>query len=58
MAKVSDFGLARKASDTEIKPGQALPVRWMSIESIEQDVFTPQSDVVSSRGHTDVVMQC
>ena len=48
MAKVSDFGLARKESDTGSKPGQALPVRWMSIESIEHDVFTSWSDVVSN----------
>ena len=51
MAKVSDFGLARKVSDTENRPEQALPVRWMSVESIEHDVFTPQSDVVVNFEH-------
>ena len=49
MAKVSDFGLARKVSDTGNKSEEALPVSWMSIESIEHDIFTQRSDVVSFR---------
>ena len=50
MVKVSDFGLTRninEISDYKIQDKQKdLPIRWMSIESITEGIFTMQSDVV------------
>eukprot|EP01134_Creolimax_fragrantissima_P003637 CFRG3637T1 len=49
--KLSDMGMARTAnmSGQYVKTvhGGLLPVRWMAIESIESDVYTPHSDVWS-----------
>ena len=48
--KVSDFGLTR---DVYVKDyyriedkSRGLPIRWMSIESIKESIFTTHSDVV------------
>ena len=50
MVKVSDFGLTRginEISDYRIQDKHKdLPIRWMSIESITEGIFTMQSDVV------------
>ncbi|KNC80402.1 TK protein kinase, partial [Sphaeroforma arctica JP610] len=47
--KLSDMGMARAANNSGqyIKGthGGLLPVRWMAIESIENDIYTSQSDV-------------
>ncbi len=52
MLKICDFGLAevimkgesrvKRASDT------AIPIRWMSLESIKERIFSVQSDVVGT----------
>ena len=52
MVKVSDFGLAKDVHDTDYYKVEdtsttALPIRWMSIESIQNGIFTAQSDMVS-----------
>ena len=50
MVKVSDFGLTRsinEISDYKMQDKHKdLPIRWMSIESITEGIFTMQSDVV------------
>ena len=48
--KVADFGLARDIHDDNYyRAGTArpLPVKWMALESLEDLIFTYQSDVVS-----------
>ena len=49
--KVADFGLSksmyekcyfRQARDDELK----LPIKWMALESVENDIFTEKTDVV------------
>ena len=50
MIKVADFGLTQKLNENnyyklEVK-NKALPVRWMSLEGIQDGIFTTQSDVV------------
>merc|ERR1711935_90181 len=54
--KISDFGLARNVDETNYiytmasQPAPAakfLPWRWMSIETLEQNIFTTASDVWS-----------
>ena len=50
VAKVGDFGLARDIhEDNYYRMGTArrLPVKWMAIESLQDQIFTSQSDVVS-----------
>ena len=53
--KVSDFGLGedvyttgyfRQNRDAPVK----LPYKWMSLESLEDGIFTEKSDVVCCRG--------
>ena len=46
--KIGDFGLTRFVYDDKIyvhRNGGRLPIKWMSIESIFDQVFTSQSDV-------------
>ncbi|XP_065662146.1 tyrosine-protein kinase receptor torso isoform X3 [Hydra vulgaris] len=48
--KISDFGLTRNVSDELIymsKKTRRLPVKWMSIEALSNQVFTIYSDVWS-----------
>ncbi|XP_047133488.1 insulin receptor isoform X2 [Hydra vulgaris] len=48
--KISDFGLTRNVSDDLIymsKKTRRLPVKWMSIEALSNQVFTTYSDVWS-----------
>ncbi|XP_065682138.1 proto-oncogene tyrosine-protein kinase receptor Ret-like [Hydra vulgaris] len=48
--KVSDFGLTRNVSDDLIymsKKTHRLPVKWMSIEALSNQLFTTYSDVWS-----------
>ncbi|XP_022108626.1 tyrosine kinase receptor Cad96Ca-like [Acanthaster planci] len=48
--KVSDFGLARDVMNIRVyerESESALPMRWMAIESILDDVYTTESDVWS-----------
>lgn len=50
VVKIADFGLARKTykDSNYLKKGtEALPVKWMAIESIKDRVFSSQSDVWS-----------
>ncbi|XP_070203057.1 fibroblast growth factor receptor 3-like [Littorina saxatilis] len=50
VCKICDFGLARTLSDDnmyERKSKGALPIRWMSPESLKQGVHTTKSDVWS-----------
>ncbi|KAI9559132.1 hypothetical protein GHT06_015921 [Daphnia sinensis] len=50
VVKVADFGMARKMyySDYYEKKGQGLlPVKWMAIESLTDNIFSSQSDVWS-----------
>ena len=48
--KVSDFGLTRDVYDKDYyrieDKSRGLPIRWMSIESIKESIFTTHSDVV------------
>lgn len=47
--KVADFGMAREALDTKnyyVSNTQGyLPVKWMALESILENVYTEESDV-------------
>ncbi len=49
--KVADFGLTKQLDETEQYKMQdttkALPVRWMSIETLQQQIYTTKSDVVN-----------
>ena len=49
--KIADFGLSRdiheKAYYTSTARGRRLPVKWMSIESLNTGRFSTKSDVVS-----------
>jgi len=49
--KVADFGLARFTEEKEyyrpIDRTRALPIKWMAIESMTEEIFTTKSDVVS-----------
>ncbi|XP_077985343.1 fibroblast growth factor receptor-like [Glandiceps talaboti] len=50
VCKMGDFGLARDVVDKhqyERKTQGRLPIRWMSIESVLDDIFTTKSDVWS-----------
>ncbi|XP_033641394.1 fibroblast growth factor receptor 1-like [Asterias rubens] len=50
VCKVADFGLARDVMNVRIYQRQSqgpLPIRWMAIESLVDDVFTTKSDVWS-----------
>ncbi|XP_038062348.1 fibroblast growth factor receptor 3-like [Patiria miniata] len=50
VCKVSDFGLARDVMNTRIYQRESqgpLPMRWMALESIRDDVYTTKSDVWS-----------
>ncbi|XP_055329168.1 receptor-like tyrosine-protein kinase kin-16 [Paramacrobiotus metropolitanus] len=48
VAKISDFGLARQGSEYVIQASkEALPVRWMPPESIQNAVYSEKSDVWS-----------
>ncbi|XP_038062507.1 fibroblast growth factor receptor 1-like [Patiria miniata] len=50
VCKVSDFGLARDVMNTRIYQREsqgALPMRWMALESLLDDVYTTESDVWS-----------
>lgn len=51
IVKVADFGLAKYTDELghykEKSEGQALPIRWMSIEAIQDGIFSTKSDVVS-----------
>jgi len=51
IVKVADFGLARFIEEKEyyrpIDRTRALPIKWMAIESMTEEIFTTKSDVVS-----------
>ncbi|XP_072014379.1 uncharacterized protein [Amphiura filiformis] len=47
VCKVSDFGLAREEEEYHRKSNIKLPIRWMSVESLADDVHTKESDVWS-----------
>ncbi|KAI9559291.1 hypothetical protein GHT06_016080 [Daphnia sinensis] len=50
MVKVSDFGMAKKMyyKSNYVKKGQYLmPVKWMAIETLTDNIFSSQSDVWS-----------
>ena len=51
MVKVSDFGLARDMHTSDYYKVEdkslGLPIRWMSTEAIQREVFGTESDVVS-----------
>ncbi|XP_029375893.1 platelet-derived growth factor receptor beta-like isoform X2 [Echeneis naucrates] len=50
LVKICDFGLARdltKDQDYVTRGNRFLPVKWMSPESIFQNIYSPQSDVWS-----------
>nr|XP_006813611.1 PREDICTED: proto-oncogene tyrosine-protein kinase receptor Ret-like [Saccoglossus kowalevskii] len=47
--KIGDFGLTRYIYDDKIyhnKKGGKLPIKWMSVEAIFDQVFTTQSDIL------------
>lgn len=46
--KIADFGLSRKMSEELIyqsSKNRRLPIKWMSIEAICDQIFTTQSDM-------------
>ncbi|XP_022107164.1 tyrosine kinase receptor Cad96Ca-like [Acanthaster planci] len=48
--KISDFGLAeeiRNSRASQKRTNNALPLRWMALESIDKDIFSTKSDVWS-----------
>ena len=48
IVKISDFGLTRKMSNgvyTVRSQSRKLPVKWMSVEAIFDQIFTEYSDV-------------
>ena len=51
MVKIADFGLMRSLHEEEYykieEKQRELPIRWMSLEAIEESVFTLKNDVVS-----------
>jgi len=50
VAKVSDFGLTRDLYTTNVyekKSEGKIPVKWLAVESLEQRLYTSQSDVWS-----------
>ena len=51
MIKVADFGLARFTVEKEyyrpIDRHRALPLKWMALESLTDEIFTTKTDVVS-----------
>ena len=50
LVKISDFGLTRDTQNSEyyrvLDKTKEMPVRWMSLESLQDGIFTTQSDVV------------
>ena len=50
LVKISDFGLTRDTQESEyyrvLDKTREMPVRWMSLESLQDGIFTTQSDVV------------
>lgn len=61
VVKVGDFGLARDIhEDNYYRMGTArrLPVKWMAIESLQDQVFTTQCDVVSVSAGTELLPGC
>ena len=55
MAKVSDFGLIKVVHEKDYYQEEesiSLPIRWMSMESMQCCVFTTQTDVVCMRQYT------
>ena len=50
VVKVADFGMSKENYEKEHSSKEtkkrALPIRWMSIEAIQNGTFTTQSDVV------------
>ena len=50
VVKVADFGLARFTVEKEyyrpIDRQRALPIKWMALESMTDEIFTTKSDVV------------
>jgi len=50
VVKVADFGLARFTVEKEyyrpIDRQRALPIKWMALESMTDEIFTTKTDVV------------
>ena len=55
MVKVSDFGLSKYLKEGEHykleNKKKELPLRWMSIEAIENGLFSAKSDIASFSFH-------
>ena len=56
---MADFGLTEETygtnyyrRDTVAKSDEKVPIRWMAPESIENDIYTESTDVVSVYRHT------
>uniref|UniRef100_A0A4W6FDE3 Tyrosine-protein kinase receptor TYRO3 n=1 Tax=Lates calcarifer TaxID=8187 RepID=A0A4W6FDE3_LATCA len=58
---VADFGLSKKIySGDYYRQGSVskLPVKWIALESLADNVYTTQSDVVLTHTHTLILIKC
>jgi len=62
VVKVADFGLARFIQEKEyyrpIDRTRALPIKWMAIEGMTEEIFTTKSDVVSKSQRLSEIKCC
>ncbi|CAI5452414.1 unnamed protein product [Caenorhabditis angaria] len=45
--KISDFGLTRHGTIYQMDPSRKVPIRWLAIETLKQQIYTQKTDVWS-----------